>query len=103
MRIYIYHCVHKFIHIFTLLYICIGIHQHNDNGLCVGIKMDGDVNKNRKCIHLSQRKGLQNNWIPNNSSDRTTKTCKVASESYLYIHLLNHDVCVYINMCIYIF
>lgn len=51
------------------MYTCVGLHQPHDKGLCIGEKMEGDVNKNRKCLHLSEKKGLRNSWISRNSSN----------------------------------
>lgn len=66
------------------------LHQPHDDGICVGVKMKGDVNKDRKCLHLSDKKGLWNSWMPANSSshdnsdntDKTEKTCKVTYRKY---------------------
>ena len=39
-----------------------GLHQPHDDGLCIGNKMKGDVNKDRKCLYLTDRKGLLKKW-----------------------------------------
>jgi hypothetical protein len=43
-----------------------GLHQPHDTGLCIGTKMMGNVNKNRKCSQLAEKKGLRNGWSKGN-------------------------------------
>jgi hypothetical protein len=70
--LYIITCVYIHLYTFIHMHICIGLHQPHDKGLCIGEKMEGDVNKNRKCLHLSEKKGLRNSWISRNSSDHVS-------------------------------
>lgn len=65
------------------MYIRVGLHQPHDKGLCIGEKMEGDVNKNRKCLHLSDKKGLRNSWISRNSTDHVS-TYILFNPLYIY-------------------